>query len=149
MSRAPTDGKPKAVAHIDSRQQHGLSRRDLAFIFIDRGFELVGRLAFYAVWISGFYFAAQIAAAWAGKETLAHVAIYVMTNLEKTDATPWLLSLTCAGWAIVATSLMKRKTRYFEQRIHELETRIDPARTSSGLTNSGDTPRPRRIGRKP
>ncbi|QUS40554.1 hypothetical protein RPMA_18220 [Tardiphaga alba] len=44
-----------------------------------------------------------------------------------------------AGWAVVERSLRYRKVEYFQKRIRELETGIDPSRSSSGLTPKGKT----------
>ena len=51
----------------------------------------------------------------------------------------WILTIAFGYWAFRQTRLRKQKTEQLTARIKELETRIDPNRTSSGLLPSGDT----------
>lgn len=52
-------------------------------------------------------------------------------------------TLTLAGcstaWAVAERYLRYRKVEHFQSRIKELELKIDPKRTSSGLTPKGQT----------
>lgn len=45
----------------------------------------------------------------------------------------------CAVWAVAERALRHRKVDNLHGRIRELETQIDPGRTSSGLTTKGKT----------
>lgn len=49
------------------------------------------------------------------------------------------LTIAFGLWAIIERSLRKRKTVKLTKRIEELETKIDPQRTSSGLLSTGET----------
>ena len=51
----------------------------------------------------------------------------------------WLLTICTVLWAIIENALRRRKTEKLAGRIAKLESQLDPNRTSSGLTPSGDT----------
>ena len=51
----------------------------------------------------------------------------------------WALTICFVLWALWERSLRRRKTQTLTTRIQELETRLDPNRTSSGLLDTGDT----------
>ena len=73
----------------------------------------------------------------AGKTTLANVAINIFRGY---NPRVWLLILMVViTWALVERWLRKRKTVYFQQRIKQLEKHLDPNRSSSMLTEAGDT----------
>jgi hypothetical protein len=61
----------------------------------------------------------------------------------------FVISITLAGaacaWAVAERALRHRKVEQMEGRLKMLETKIDPGRSSSGLTSRGETnPRDRR-----
>lgn len=79
----------------------------------------------------------------AGETTVVSVALNVLADVK------FALTLSLAGgaaiWASFERLAKQRKTKYLQDRIIELETIIDPNRSSSGLTRSGGTnPRDRR-----
>ena len=83
--------------------------------------------------------AVKIAEALAGKTTLANVGIEVFRGYNFLG---WLAALIIAvaiTWALLERGLRKRKTVYFQRRIKRLEKQIDPNRSSSMLTEAGDT----------
>jgi hypothetical protein len=53
----------------------------------------------------------------------------------------WVLTTLSMCYAWMERRLRRRKTKTMADRITELETMIDPNRTSSGLTKTGDTPK--------
>ncbi|MFF0919072.1 hypothetical protein ACFYE8_05145 [Rhizobium leguminosarum] len=82
-------------------------------------------------------------APFAGENTAVTVALNILADVK------FALTITLAGaastWAVFERIAKQRKTKYLQDRIIELETTIDPNRSSSGLTRSGKTnPRDRR-----
>jgi hypothetical protein len=73
----------------------------------------------------------------AGLETIIAVKLAFLADFRFSIAIA--LSVFASGWAIGERVLRHRKVEYFQSRIKLLETRIDPNRTSSGLTPMGKT----------
>jgi hypothetical protein len=73
----------------------------------------------------------------AGKTTVFSAVLSVLADLRISI----LVTLTLAGcgWGLIERMLRQRKTEYFQQRIRDLEKKIDPQRTTSGLTPKGKT----------
>ncbi|MDO3434620.1 hypothetical protein QWJ46_18255 [Rhizobium sp. CBN3] len=91
-----------------------------------------------------FYFIALAMAPFAGKETAVSFALNFLADVK------FVLTLGLAGaagtWAVAERMLRERKTQKLQDRVKELETRIDPNRSTSGLTRTGKTnPRDRRF----
>ena len=106
----------------------------------------VGKLGAHAVrWgVTGFivYQIAQVLTHWSGKTTIAELTVSLL-------GTGWYGLAALAG-AVFGTGgfaygyfqarLRRKNTQHLGPRIGQLEKIIDPMRSSSGLTTSGDTP---------
>lgn len=79
----------------------------------------------------------------AGKETLATLLINAVVNVPEHGVSwSWILVALAAGaWGGVERWIRLRKVAQMSARIKQLEKQHDPDRTSSGLTESGETPR--------
>lgn len=77
----------------------------------------------------------------AGKTTWAQIAVLLFENRDTLAWAPWLIALVAAGWGIGCQYRMRRTTESLQKRIVDLERVIDPNRTSSGLTTTGETPK--------
>lgn len=73
----------------------------------------------------------------AGKTTAISVMVEALADL-KVSLSIALTGLAIA-WAAIERYLRHRKTEQLQGRIKELEQRLDPKRTSSGLTPRGST----------
>lgn len=80
----------------------------------------------------------RIVEALAGQETIVEVAINYFT--KSGNSFPWVVSITSIVWAVGERKFRQRKIASMSKHIHELEIRIDPDRTGSGLTDEGRTP---------
>lgn len=73
----------------------------------------------------------------AGETTRLALELSIAADLK------FVMSVTLAGaasaWAIAERRLRHRKVEELQGRIRTLETRVDPGRTSSGLTPKGTT----------
>ncbi|MFZ2004181.1 MAG: hypothetical protein WAV02_03800 [Stellaceae bacterium] len=73
----------------------------------------------------------------AGKTTAFTMALSILWDVRL------VFAFSVAGlstiWAIAERKLRQRKVAYMQGRIKDLETKIDPQRSSSGLTEKGRT----------
>ena len=88
-----------------------------------------------------FYFAFHAVEALAGQDTNLSVAMTLVLSAFADFRFAFAITLGGAGaaWAMVERSLRHRKVDYMQGRIKELEGRLDPSRSSSGLTTAGKT----------
>ena len=75
----------------------------------------------------------------AGKTTATDIALKAITDLKLDRGILYLLTGGTTLWAIREHKLRKKNTKHIAAHIKELEERIDPNRTSSNLTETGDT----------
>lgn len=116
---------------------------DVAIVRINQRYRTVRTLIKGAVIVGCFYLLAQALAPFAGKATVVSLALEILADVK--FALTLTLAGTAAAWAVVERYLRQRKTEYLQDRIKDLETKIDPNRSSSGLQRSGKTnPRDRR-----
>ncbi len=108
---------------------------------LDRTAEVVAILIRALMWIAIAYFALLAIRALAGRATSASFALVVhwLTSERKAEVVAWIIAVVAIMYGQGERRLRKRKTRYMQQRIRDLEIRIDPGRSSSGLTESGNT----------
>jgi hypothetical protein len=87
------------------------------------------------------YYGFEALKALAGESTRVDVALSLVLSAVAKLEVVILLSLTgvACAWAVVERTLRHRKVERLQGRIRELETRIDPNRSSSGLTPAGRT----------
>jgi len=96
-----------------------------------------------ACWVVGIYAAGAVIQPLAGQNTALSLGISILADAKLT------IAITLAGgaatWALVERHLRHKKTEYLQNRVKELELRLDPARSTSGLTTRGKTnPRDKR-----
>ena len=75
----------------------------------------------------------------AGKTTATDIALKAITDLKLDRGVLYLLTGGSIFWARRERKLRKKNTKHIAAHIKELEDRIDPNRTSSNLTETGDT----------
>lgn len=87
--------------------------------------------------VIGVYVARNALEVLAGETTRVALELSVLADVK------FAVTLTLAGaattWAVVERTIRHRKVENMQGRIKELETRIDPNRSSSGLTPKGKT----------
>ena len=106
----------------------------------------VGRVGVALVRWTGICFCAYQASlvliAWSGDTTIADVTVALKATGPSGTAAGLGVLVGVAGliYGKVQAWLRRETIREFESRVRELETMLDPGRSSSGLTTSGDTP---------
>jgi hypothetical protein len=122
--------KSKAIRELELRYSHKLARLELAATVL--------RVAFPS--------AAAVAIAWlvtgsvdrlAGKFTYADIGIRFVSDFKLSIA--YTLTAAAATWALLERKLKGDTIKRLSTRTVELEKRLDPARTSSRLTERGTT----------
>lgn len=84
------------------------------------------------VWLAG-----NIVGPLAGENTALSLGVSFLGDLKVSLA--FTLAASAAAWAVVERVLRQRKTQYLQDRVRELEARLDPHRSTSGLTPKGKT----------
>lgn len=109
---------------------------------LDRTADILALLIKCVMWIVIAYFALLATKALAGQSTSASLKLAVrwLSTERKETVTAWTVALFAILYGRSERNLRKRKTRYMQQRIRDLESKRDPSRSSSGLTESGETP---------
>ncbi|WP_295815120.1 hypothetical protein [uncultured Nitratireductor sp.] len=125
MARATTTATSKS-----SKIYLDIARLEQRYATIRTGIRVIGILA-------GLYIAQMAVVALAGEETSVSLLISVLADVK------FAFTLTLAGaavaWAAVERHLRHRKVEQMQGRIKELELKLDPGRSSSGLTPQGKT----------
>jgi hypothetical protein len=90
-----------------------------------------------ACWVAAVWAAGAVIQPLAGKDTAFSLAVSLLADAKLT------IAITLAGgaatWALVERHLRHKKTEYLQNRVKELELRLDGRRTTSGLTPKGKT----------
>lgn len=122
--------KATATLSVQGRERLALHRVDQLYSTIRAAFRY-GALAF------GFWCLYLAVDSIAGKTTAFTMALSVLWDVRL------VFAFSVAGlaiiWAIAERKLRQRKVAYMQGRIKDLETKIDPQRSSSGLTEKGRT----------
>lgn len=86
------------------------------------------------------YFIAHTLQSFSGQTTLAAISVKLLGSLRANDAAAWIFGAGGMGWGWRERRLRRNVNKNLGGRVAELEGVIDPKRTSSKLTQTGDTP---------
>ena len=75
----------------------------------------------------------------AGKATMLKAVFEYTTGNKAAVILPWLVTIVMLVWALRERALRRRKTAQMQNHAREIETRLDPDRTGSGLLPDGRT----------
>lgn len=75
----------------------------------------------------------------AGKATILKAVFEYAAGSGMATGLPWLAAVVMLIWAVLERGLRRRKTAEMQTYVRELETRLDPERTGSGLLPDGRT----------
>jgi hypothetical protein len=114
-------------------------RGSLSVVKVVKGYELARDVVKGFVYLGCAYFGYLAIVALAGQQTDARFALSYFTSGDNDYGLPWLVALVVIVLAFGERKLRLRKTRYLQGRIRELEQRVDPNRTSSGLLEDGSS----------
>jgi hypothetical protein len=91
------------------------------------------------IWLGAF--ARDVLVAFAGKETAANLAISLIMKLQLDRWIAYLVGAGGLGYGALQRRQRQRTISRLTSHTAELETRLHPSRTSSGLTPEGRTRR--------
>ncbi|HEY6351133.1 MAG TPA: hypothetical protein VI636_17145 [Candidatus Angelobacter sp.] len=75
----------------------------------------------------------------AGKMTLAQIGMSFFGDIRVSQAVAYMFGILGGGYGLLERRLRHRKTKNMAGHMAELEKKIDPGRTSSGLDPKGTT----------
>jgi hypothetical protein len=132
MSKA--DDHALAIKKLELRYQFRFRMINFATQSVDRMIPAV--MVVFVVYF-GLYGPVQ---ALAGKKTLADFGVKLLAEAKLSEIIPYVTA--AMGWlfGVNAQRLRRNTTERLTNRIRELEQRIDPTRSTSGLTPRGQTP---------
>ncbi|MDQ7058291.1 MAG: hypothetical protein Q9N62_07570 [Ghiorsea sp.] len=103
------------------------------FLIINKLFSLLETIAKFGLPTYGFI---EIMPYLAGETTIISM---IFSQGSKSNMLPWLLTSAVVFWALFERFFRYSKTNSLTKRIQSLEKKIDPKRSSSGLTPEGLT----------
>ena len=129
------------------RRGEGFSERsrdaELEWAKYNKRWDIIGgifnRLIRWGGVIVCLYFLSLMVDSLAGKTTATDIALKAITDLKLDRGILYLLTGGTTLWAIRERRLRKGNTKHRAAYTKELEKHIDPNRTSSNLTETGDT----------
>ncbi|MBX9637179.1 MAG: hypothetical protein K2Q45_06475 [Nitrosomonas sp.] len=123
-------GKPEELKHIEFK-----------FLLVYSITNLLSKALGVTLWLGVAYFIYLSIDSLADKTTLvdANIIFSMFISRENDYGLPWLIAFISFVFGVAQTWLRYRKTEEMQKHILELETHIDPQRTSSGLTARGET----------
>lgn len=107
------------------------------FLVIHQSFKLAHAAFKYAFLAFAVYCAWQAIDALAGKTTIVNALAAAFLSNDNDYGLPLIVAAVCAAWALLERFLRRKKTEQMQQHVRELEKRLDPKRTSSGLLPTG------------
>jgi hypothetical protein len=113
--------------------------KTIAFLLIYRTFDLLEKLIVACVYIVCAYFIYLSIDSLAGKTTLTNIVLSYLSERESDYGFPWILAFVFFVWAILERKERQRKVESLHKHNRELEERMNPGRTSSGLLPNGET----------
>jgi hypothetical protein len=75
----------------------------------------------------------------AGTETIADVGVKFLADIRVSESVAWITAFLFGGYGAIQRKLRKDVIQQMSGRMTNLETTIDPKRSSSRLTERGDT----------
>lgn len=132
MSKA--DDRALEIKKLELKYQLRFRLINLATQSLDR--LIPGATAVLIVYF-GIYSPAE---ALAGKKTLADFGFKLLAETKLSEIIPYATAILGWVFGVNAQRLRRSTTERLTNRIRELEQRIDPSRSTSGLTPRGQTP---------
>jgi len=90
-------------------------------------------------WVAAAFFAFKAVAALAGQSTTVALSLILNALVDLKFALAITLTGVACAWAVAERALRHRKVESMQGRLKQLETELDPRRSSSGLTPRGQT----------
>jgi hypothetical protein len=106
---------------------------------VDRVGTSISSISKYGCLLGCAYFAFRIIDSLAGKTTLASIVANVVADLNLGCKISWGVTIVSVVWAVRERRLRIRRIAEMAEEKQQVETRLDPKRTSSTLPKTGKT----------
>ena len=126
--------KQKSAAEL--RAENRLLRRMRQF---DGVYSVLRDLIRWAAVVFIVYWIGRTIGTLAGKVTMADIGIRFLAEVRLSEAVAGIFGVTGLGYGLTQRRLRRNTIERLQGRIQELERRLDPNRTSSQLTERGET----------
>lgn len=113
--------------------------KDAQIYILSKGFDVAKELIKYGFYGWFAWVALLAIRSMAGKKTEADFLFSAFFSSGNDYSLPWLIAIFSSLYAMAQRKLRLKVTSSLQERIKELELRIDPLRTSSGLLPTGET----------
>ncbi len=130
----PDGSETDKLTEEDKKRAHEIRIRICEGVIFLLGILAVGGIAFLIA-CAVFYW--PVAAA-VGKDTTVNVTQNLIANFKIDVLLGWAVGLGGMTWGYLERKSKMRDRKTKDERIIELEKRLDPSRTSSGLTPNGN-----------
>lgn len=87
-----------------------------------------------------FYFVRLAVRDLAGQNTAADIGVRFFTSITVSEGLAYVLAAGMFGWGMLERRLRRKTVARLHQHTHQVEKALDPRRTSSRLTSTGETP---------
>lgn len=111
------------------------STQDVFIFIFSRTMDLIQTCFVWSLWPGAVFLCVRELA---GKETIVNVIVEYFS--KSSNLAPWSLSFVFFIWALSERVVRRKKTASMSGHTREIEEIIDPNRSSSNLTASGQTP---------
>ena len=114
-------------------------QKDTQIYVLSKLFDTVKDIIKYSCYAWFAWIALLAIRAMAGKKTEAEFLFSAFFSSGNDYGLPWIIAIFASLYAMAQRKLRLKVTFSLQQKIKELELRIDPLRTSSGLLPTGET----------
>ena len=123
---------PKAPANPETSDT-------LRFLTVEKWFSLATHVIKWAGIVSVVYFISSAVSDLAGKTTLANIVVQVLQAGSVREVVSYAIAGGGITYGLLERRLRKSEIRHLGQQKKELESALDPNRSTSQLTESGET----------
>ncbi|WP_347888316.1 hypothetical protein ABHF54_13175 [Nitrosomonas europaea] len=132
-----SSSKRGVIRNNDNKQSLGYP--DIKHVVVLKLFDLAQKLISSITYTALGYFTYLSIDSLAGKTTIANVVLSYFLSKDNDYGLPWILAVIFFLWATFERKERLRKVEALHKHNRDLEKRIDPNRTNSGILPNGKT----------
>lgn len=111
----------------------------IRLVWIDKAFSLARQIVTWAGRVLVVYFIGRMVSDLAGRTTLAEISLHFLAARNARELGSYVIAVGLLVWGIRERWLRKSTVRALSRRLELAEKRLDPDRSSSLLTDTGET----------
>ena len=109
------------------------------FAWIDKAFDLAKHTVTWTGRVLVVYLMSRMVSSLAGRTTLADITIQFLAARNARELISYVIAVGLLAWGIRERRLRKSTVRELSRRLEVTERHLDPERSSSQLTETGET----------